>query len=70
MRGDAPVMCWRPTHEAAVAEAVRLTVVFRQKFGRPDAPPYRVRKRRKPDSHHDLWRVYVPTGRIPERRAA
>lgn len=68
MSSLAVALVWAATWEEARDEAARFTVLYRTKFRRPDYPPYRVRRRRLPHSHHDLWRVYTPTGVIPERR--
>lgn len=67
----ARVVTWRLTQDAAVQEAVRLTDRFR--VVRPDAPPYRVRKRRTrrvgdDGRRRDLWLIYTPWGWIPDRR--
>lgn len=72
-------LIWSATsHTAAVAEAVRLTTVYRTKFHDPHAPPYRVRKRRTrwlEDARQrtwnegiDRWCVLAPRGDIPDRR--
>lgn len=81
MPRSAGVIAWRQEFRGAVDEAVRCTLLYREKFGPPDAPPYRVRKRRRQWSERlgrnvwnqgrrDIWLILTPTGDIPDRRAS